>query len=608
MNNIYSEVKNLFNTYAPPAAFSPDVFPQNAEIVNNLAKKVFNQQMTLKEVKNHLISEFKYAKLNDSRYMESLEMAYGKDVVEMARNDVVTGTYDIKERCSFYYYKKLGIVGFGESTSKDHSDLDWKGRAKRCCVLALAMVLGALIGFFVGGVVGALIGGFGGLVVGMAFLAPEELRILNNENRFNPILPEAYLYHDKARIKIGQESLCDLIVSNNVSETLEYKKSLINAAEKSIEFSPNFAGGEEFQKVLDLIEARMRIKPELKAHIIMSDDLLTEDNISKLKSLEQEFGERFKSLITKRIFCTRPFLHTEENHVKMLIVDGKYFTVGGAGVHKKMATDDAECNNSSSKTLAEQFIDRAFRDTDLIGTGEVAETMRAQFFALFRKWERRMNNIDQDRFFSIDPSAIRASNPLEGNKKLRKDVKIKFFVGGPEHRERNPITEEYTKCIQQATKSVKIANLLFNPTPSIKNALNQKKQEGVIREGYFNGTGPDSSLQHNVYALPNRGNYDLFSQVYEYQKPETLYHKKTATFDSKTAIVGSYNLGIKSAYCDDEVICVIENKDAVSDIEAGLKDDRLQSEEHHTVSLALKQAAAMIPSIAASNVLGPYFG
>lgn len=500
------------------------------------------------------------------------------------------------------------IVSFGYSSGKDNLELDWKGVAKRVSLLALSIIAGCAVGFAIGNIIGAVIGGFIGFKIGTSTLLIEKARLISHENQFNPTIPAAQIYSDRAQIKVGEESLCNLLVSNNVAETLEHKKTLIKSAETSLELSPNFAGGEEFQDILNLIEEQMKKKPALRVHLIVSEDLLTKENITKIQSLDSGFTNRFKSLITKRIFCTRPFLHTEENHVKMLVVDGKYFAMGGAGVHKKMATEDSNSNNNISTTFAERFIDKAFRDTDLIGEGEVAQTMRAQFFALFRKWENRMAGIDRDRFFTIQPPTTEGLSILEGNDKLKKDVKIKFLVGGPEHREHNPITEEYAKLIQQSKKCIKIANLLFNPPKIIIDALKQKKQEGVYREGYFNGTGSNSSAHHYIYALPNRSNYHLFNKVNEYVKKETLYHKKVATFDSRYAIVGSYNLGIKSALCDDEIACVIEDEEIVKDIDEGLGVDAKVSKKYESTRLTLKQAVSAIPSQLAIAALGPYFG
>lgn len=131
MNNIYTEVNRLFNLVAPPQAFGPEVISHNAEVINGLAEKVLKGQMSLKEVKEYLVTQFKDIKLNDSRLMESLESAYGKDVVEKARQDVETKPYDITERCLFHYLEKMekaeelaGVLTDYRQFDPDHDFLD----------------------------------------------------------------------------------------------------------------------------------------------------------------------------------------------------------------------------------------------------------------------------------------------------------------------------------------------------------------------------------------------------------------------------------------------------------------------------------------------------
>lgn len=73
---------------------------------------------------------------------------------------------------------------------------------------------------------------------------------------------------------LGQSSKVNLRLAQHVTEGLEWKKMLIQSAEKSIELSPNFAGGKDFRQVLKLIQIQMRLKPDLKVHLLCSFDLL----------------------------------------------------------------------------------------------------------------------------------------------------------------------------------------------------------------------------------------------------------------------------------------------------------------------------------------------
>jgi phosphatidylserine/phosphatidylglycerophosphate/cardiolipin synthase-like enzyme len=189
------------------------------------------------------------------------------------------------------------------------------------------------------------------------------------------------------------------------------------------------------------------------------------------------------------------------------------------------------------------------------------------------------------------------------------NVQLRFIVAGPENRDNHPITKEYTRLIDKSGKDIYIANLLFNPTKQIKERLKNKKEAGVRIFGLFNGTTKEASLHHYVYALPNRSNYELLDKAYEYTGANQLYHKKQATFDGKYTIIGSYNLGIKSAYCDDEIICVIKSKRVTSVVNQQLIRDAQNSQEIDWSSLS-KQKHLFIKASgnSAINLIGNFYG
>jgi hypothetical protein len=176
---------------------------------------------------------------------------------------------------------------------------------------------------------------------------------------------------------------------------------LISTAQSSIELSPNFAGGKAFCEILDLIAIGMSKHPQLRVHLILSKDLLEDLDRGKLEELAQ--NEQFVYLVTDRLFYPHPFVHTEENHVKLLIVDGKYFVMGGSGIHPKMIRDTYSHENMGNEksTFAAQFVDQAFHDADLVGTGEAVGELRHHFFGLFSKWEERTLAVKKNRFFPL---------------------------------------------------------------------------------------------------------------------------------------------------------------------------------------------------------------
>ncbi|MBA2367858.1 MAG: phosphatidylserine/phosphatidylglycerophosphate/cardiolipin synthase family protein [Candidatus Protochlamydia sp.] len=407
--------------------------------------------------------------------------------------------------------------------------------------------------------------------------------------------------------KLGTYTPTDLRISNHATESSEWKKALITSARHSIELSPNFAGGEKFEEVLQLIENQMRQFPDLKCHIIVSSDLLVENDKEKLNFLKSTYPN-FNHLITDRIYTTTPKLLSEENHVKMLIVDGQYFAMGGTGIHDKMAREIVSNDDVNDSSLGSKFIDKAFRDTDIIGYGEIGETMRNQFFNLYRIWEHRMTGKSSDRFFPSMPEKNKTCSIFHEEEGLITNAKMKYIVGGPEHRKNNPISAEISTLIDHSEKEVRIANLLFNPDKKICKALKKAKEKKIDITGYFNGTGKDSSSAHYLYALPNRYNYHLITKAFEYNKKDLLYHKKLMTVDSRFTLVGSYNFGVKSAICDYENICVIDDTRVAAIMNEALDEDKTNSDKFKAQSLTDKWKWSQIPGKLAIASLGTLFG
>lgn len=407
---------------------------------------------------------------------------------------------------------------------------------------------------------------------------------------------------------LGAPHLSNLIVSNSTVDSFKWKKELIMSAKKSIELSPNFAGGEDFREILNLIRNQMRTSPDLVTHIIMSRDLLEDEDKQLLADLRKEFDHRFNYLITDRIYTSSPTPRSEENHVKMLLVDGQYFSTGGTGIHKKMTHDEPPAVEGPNKG-ASKFLASAFRDTDIFGFGPQAESMRMQFFNLYRIWEHRMTGQAENRFFESPFFADDAGECLAflTSPDLILEVETRFLVGGPEHRGANPIVTEMTHLIDSSKKEVRIANLLFNPTQQVSSSLAQKKAQNVAIKGYFNGT-ENGNTSHSIYKWPNRLNYGVFSTVHEYSRSNVLYHKKVATFDEQTAVIGTFNFGQKSAHCDYECVCVISDPRVTKLVNRALDEDAANSTVLQDSSLRWKTARSYVPGVLTSGILGNFFG
>ncbi|NGX58449.1 MAG: Cardiolipin synthase [Chlamydiae bacterium] len=230
------------------------------------------------------------------------------------------------------------------------------------------------------------------------------------------------------------------LVIPNSKESFEWKKKLIENAEKRIILSGNYCGDKCFDEILDIIREKMETKPELKIVIISSPKFLKESskkavfNKSKIRYLEETYPDRFQFVKTGDHYMdSKQGLKKITNHTKALVVDGTHFILGGSGVEDKYAYlegvgDQAEVRStgstgetpgtiapglgegpigtiptnsedgggffqslfsSSGGGLLEFLLPRGFRDMDFLFTGEdAARELDLELLKLARIWEQ----------------------------------------------------------------------------------------------------------------------------------------------------------------------------------------------------------------------------
>lgn len=399
---------------------------------------------------------------------------------------------------------------------------------------------------------------------------------------------------------LGAKLQTDVIISNDVSETFAWKKELIASAEESIECSFNYAGGEKLRELLLLMQNRLLNKPNLKIHLIISSDFLEKSDRQWLNTIQKTFPERFHYLITERLQKGPPHLTTEENHVKFLVIDEKYFVIGGSGVHSRMVnTDNTRSSSDSESFFIKQTIELAFRDSDVIGRGRgeanIAKSIRSEFFNLYLVWAYRMKkNLSEDegRLFPITHNHV--CKKFDSNTGKIENVTTRFLVCAPEF-PKNPIDETLAKLIVSARGEVNIANLHYVPSDTIRSALQQTKAR---KAGHFNGAlGPVKS----TYVLQNRQFYGDLDSVYELNVTGECYHKKVLTFDGEIAFCGSYNLGRMSHEAAYESGLIFEDKFVTKLFDSGIDEDIKQAKK-----VDLQKSNRTYRGSILVNVLGPH--
>ncbi len=403
--------------------------------------------------------------------------------------------------------------------------------------------------------------------------------------------PEIIRHNEQKGPKLGAFVKTDVRVTNKAEDSFNLKMKLLQSAQQSIDISFNYAGGEHFDDILKLVKEKLAFLPQFKVHFIVSRDLLDRQHLIKMKKLKEHFGSRFNYLITGPILSVDKHIRNEENHAKIMVIDGKYFVIGGSGIHNRM--DRETLPKNTEKDWVVNVIDRTFRDSDIFGYGIIAESMRGQIYNLYQLWAQRLKRPlgpGEGMYTELDPTKIGRCAAFHEKEGLIEDASLSFLVGGPEHRLANPITRALVDHIDQASHDIQIANLYFNPDPKIKEALKRAKQRNVHVTGHFNGMAKGSSPIHYNYIFTNRGNYKLLNKAFEHQVPDQLYHKKVTTFDDTTAVIGSFNFGQKSALCDNESVVIVKDPRVVTALKNGILVDRQKSKEIALDSPQFKQS------------------
>ncbi|MBS0655367.1 MAG: phosphatidylserine/phosphatidylglycerophosphate/cardiolipin synthase family protein [Verrucomicrobia bacterium] len=507
-------------------------------------------------------------------------------------------TGKLKERQVTYY------PGFGEQIAPEEKT-NWKRIAVQVAAAATIIGASAAIGFLVGNIPGAIIaaGMTAALIVLVATCKAVYDRTLGA--RFLMQLPKE-VNTAPDTYKLGKYYEADVSLTSTADEGFEWKKKLIASATETIELSANFAGGSSFREILQLIDMKMEANPRIKTHIILSVDLVEKADDEMLSVLKKKFGSRFEYLKTDRHFKLALQPYTEENHVKMLVVDGKYFVGGGTSIHPQMVRESnpATQQHKEEPTLAAQALDSCARDMDIVGESvPLASVMRKQFFNLYRLWEiRTENKIVESRFFET------AGTPDHSLELEHKSVRMKCIVGGPEHRGNNPIVGAYAKSITKAKKQVRLANWMFRPTKPIRDALEAARTGDAKKKiiGYIDGDDGTNSAGKMVRIIPSRNNYPLLDKVYEARTPDQTYHKKVATFDNSHMIIGSFNFSKKSANFDHEIVFKIKNERVTGQCNQILKEDARRANKITRETIEKNMVAAKAASFFVTPLVENY--
>ncbi len=209
------------------------------------------------------------------------------------------------------------------------------------------------------------------------------------------------------------------------------------------------------------------------------------------------------------------------DHRKLLVVDGLVGVTGGI--------------NLSRQWLPIEEGGEGWRDDMVAVRGPAAQELRTLFYETWRRTAREAPPADaraltkkhKGRVWVLTNTPGRIIGPVRGS-----------IIG-----KRRSIRREYLWRIQDAKKSIEIANSYFVPNRSVRGALFRAASRGVRVRVLVPERGDVPIVQFAVESL-----FDTLIKngVEVYTLPHRVMHAKTAIIDDKFATIGSYNLDERS--------------------------------------------------------------
>lgn len=399
-------------------------------------------------------------------------------------------------------------------------------------------------------------------------------------------------------------------VTEDATETTWFKKEIIRNAQESIEIAGSYLGGQLLQEILADMEELLESHEALKVHIIGTDALMSPEDVAAVERLSALYPDRFTLLyFGTEILQTLPTPITTENHVKIVVVDGKYAVVGGTSLEECLGSDEVQ-GDGREGGMFDFLLQKGARDADVIVEGPIVATLRVMYFELFHKLEGKKSSYwpggtptkakgqEPHRYFPLQSEG----QPLDVVEKRMGDeeIAVKATLSGPDPEIYYQITKEYLSLFQRAKHHVFLGNLYLHPNDELFAAMMDMVNRGVSLDIITNGTHEASPKTTHLFVWVARFDYlplmlgktfalsekakaaatpRLDVRIYEFNQPRVIYHKKAMVVDGTTTIVGSYNFGKKSSNTDYEIVLTLESEKVAKQMQATLQEDIYRSYE-----------------------------
>ncbi len=471
------------------------------------------------------------------------------------------------------------------------------GKVHVLVVIVLASLCGAVVVGLVGTIlcapfaacllsakilaIGAIASSSTGFIAGIAVISYVLSRLYNEKNAPKWESKEVEIKQEieiKEFNVLGGVVLADEVrLTENAEDTTKEKIALIDKAEYSIEMSLSYGGGKPLQDTLAAIQKRLGEKKELRVRLIMCSELLEKADYKKIREIEKAHPNNFHCLITDvKSRVSKEGLHTIENHVKILVVDGQHIVVGGTNLHTNLCRGSVPPSGpgtTCSEKLQLMFWTGGACDMDAIIRGRrVGDLYRREFYENWKQWAHQVKPADRPKGV-VDYYPLATHPDLSPVSTPPIPVRVLSSSFG---RDSNPIVDERIRLIQAATKTIDIANMSLNLQRRELEALVEAANRGVIIRIITNGTEKGSPTSNKLFAraqdcfnlILKTGRLDASRKIkftvlleasanshvtiHNFTQKDVMFHEKVMSIDGEHVLVTNSNIGRKSDLIDSE--------------------------------------------------------
>ena len=383
-----------------------------------------------------------------------------------------------------------------------------------------------------------------------------------------------------------------LIVTDNGIEMFHWCLDFVREAKESVEVATAVLGGTIARALFSVIENRIKEVPELQVYILSPPTLLENEDWQMIAHLQKTYPNNFHIEFASTVAIIWPDVSGTDNHIKMFVIDEKYFALGGTNLDESACSEGTWTppKNYKKPPIFSNNLPAGMRDQDIVGRGSLAKELRVNFHMFYALWE----SYNKRGIFEKNPEKFSYNNhyfPLthpatvekfdSAQKHALNSNQIRIILGGP-HQMKSEITQEYVRLIEGAKEEIILSHMYFCPVDPILQALMGAVNRGVKLTLLTNGVSEIAPEYTQYFCWANRIHYvPLFygktfhfwdgwsigslpiknTRIFEYNVRDILLHKKVMIVDGEQSIVGSYNLGYRSDMGDYELVVAIDSKD-----------------------------------------------